>query len=131
MKTCPIVCKLTDFGESRARLLQTRTMFETNTPRLQHGTLPFMAPEQLEGPYHIRSASQEALMAMDIWQLGMAFFCLLNPDATSPIRLEYDEQNQNGRNHNVKEFIARILNKGRRIKIFAKIFSYNFVRRQI
>ena len=148
MKTCPIVCKLTDFGESRARLLQTQTMFETNTQRLQRGTLPFMAPEQLEGPYHIRSASQEDLMAMDIWQLGMTFFCLLNPDVTSPFRLEYDEQNQNGRNGDVKEFIARILNKGKelkysriysrrilnkgkRIKIFANIFSCNFVRRQI
>ena len=73
MESCPIVCKLADFGESCSKLLQTRTLLETNTTRLQRGTFPFMAPEQFRGALKHVPGRLEDLMLIDIWQLGMTF----------------------------------------------------------
>ncbi len=76
IRSNPIVCKLTDFGESRSHLLQTQTMLATHTFHLQRGTFPFMAPEQF---YSNASANKEQLMKIDIRQLGMIFFLPLEP----------------------------------------------------
>ena len=112
MESCPIVCKLADFGESRSKLLQTRTMLETNTTRLQRGTFPFMAPEQFRGPSQHVPGRLEDLMLIDIWQLGMTFFCLLNPDLASPFAIEYSQISEH--QMDVREMISGILNSNQK-----------------
>ena len=104
IRSNPIVCKLTDFGESRSRLLQTQTMLARHTNCLQRGTFPFMAPEQFKSS---SCASQDQLMKMDIWQLGMIFFCLLNPNLETPFQMEYEEQG--GPGVDVRQLICDIL----------------------
>ena len=47
-------------------------------------TLLFMAPEQLPGKCQIKQAKQDDLMKVDIWQLGMTLFCLVNPGLNAP-----------------------------------------------
>lgn len=41
----PVVCKLTDFGESRSQLLQTSALIHAQTSNVERGTKPYMAPE--------------------------------------------------------------------------------------
>ena len=41
----PVVCKLTDFGESRSQLLQTSAIIHAQTSNVERGTKPYMAPE--------------------------------------------------------------------------------------
>ena len=41
----PVVCKLTDFGESRSQLLQTSAIIHAQTSNIERGTKPYMAPE--------------------------------------------------------------------------------------
>ena len=41
----PIVCKLSDFGESRSEEVQTQLLCSTNTSNVDRGTPSFMAPE--------------------------------------------------------------------------------------
>ena len=50
---CVVICKLTDFGESRSTLLQTAAIIHANTMNIQQGTKSYMAPKiQLEGKLH-------------------------------------------------------------------------------
>ena len=46
-KVSPIVCKLTDFGESRSQLIQTSMAIHSRTSNLEKGTLPYMTPESI------------------------------------------------------------------------------------
>ena len=49
---CPVVFKLTDFGESKSTLLQTSTIIHAKTMNIERGTKPYMAPEIiLEGSF--------------------------------------------------------------------------------
>ena len=41
----PIVCKLSDFGESRSEKIQTQLLGSTKTSNVDRGTACFMAPE--------------------------------------------------------------------------------------
>ena len=41
----PVMCKVTDFGESRSRLVQTALVVHSRTQRLNRGTPVFLAPE--------------------------------------------------------------------------------------
>ena len=78
----PIKCKLADFGESRATYLQTRTLVETRTARVDRGTPAFMAPEaHLEAT---QPMNQEDLKRADIWSFAMIVYCLMNPDVNHP-----------------------------------------------
>ena len=43
--TEPIICKVTDFGESRSRATQTATICHTATRNVQRGSPAYMAPE--------------------------------------------------------------------------------------
>ena len=79
---CPIKCKLADFGESRATYLQTRTLEETRTARVDRGTPAFMAPEAYLRA--TRSMTQEDLKRADIWSFAMIVYCLMNPDVDHP-----------------------------------------------
>ena len=85
LKICkeePIICKLADFGESRSKMLQTRSLLKTHTVYVRRGTMGFMAPEQFPGKFKLNIASQEQLFSIDIWMLGMCLFCLLNLDSS-------------------------------------------------
>ena len=110
IKNNPIQCKLTDFGESRSLIHQTRTVLVTRTKHMQRGTLLFMVPEQLPGKCQIKQAKQENLMKVDIWQLGMTLFCLINPGLNAPFDIEFDRMTD------IPEFpeelIANYLNAG-------------------
>lgn len=84
----PIVCKVTDFGESRSQAVQTATICHTATHNVQRGSPAYLAPEVFSGNL-LRSAVTIADMkAVDIWALGMVFFILINPDFKYPFETE-------------------------------------------
>ena len=91
IKNIPIQCKLTDFGKSRSLIRQTRTVLATRTKHMQCGTLLFMEPEQLPVKYPIKQAKEEDLLKVDIWQLGITLFCLVNPGLNAPFNIEFDK----------------------------------------
>ena len=86
----PVVCKLADFGESRSQLLQTNGLNDPQTKDIFRGTIPFMAPEILlpEGMVQGRKLSLEDLKKVDIWALGLVFYCLVNPGVSYPYEQE-------------------------------------------
>lgn len=84
----PVVCKLTDFGESRSRFVQTNTVLASKTGRIDRGTAVYMSPEILaqdEGNFQV---SVSELMLSDIWALGMTLFTMINPNLKGPFLLE-------------------------------------------
>ena len=85
-QTKPIRAVLTDFGESRSKFIQTKSMLTTATSGIFRGTPVYMAPEAtvVNGP----KANIEDLKRMDIWSLSMVFFDLLNPNADYPYNEE-------------------------------------------
>lgn len=78
----PVIAKLSDFGESRAILIQTQTVLRSRTHNMIRGSPAYMAPEALTGS--VESASLSDLKAMDVWSAGMTFYHLLNPSARYP-----------------------------------------------
>ena len=82
----PVICKLADFGESRSQLLQTNKVDDPGTRSAWRGTIPFMAPEILlpEGLAPGKKLSLEDLKKVDIWALGLVFYCLMNPSVSYP-----------------------------------------------
>jgi serine/threonine protein kinase len=86
----PVVAKLTDFGESRARLVQTASLQVTRTSNIARGTPVFMAPEAFDSN-RLPSASIEDFKRMDVWSFGMVLFTLLNADVRHPYELELKE----------------------------------------
>ena len=89
----PVICKLADFGESRSQMLQTDRVNDPETSQGWRGTIPFMAPEILlpEGLLQRQKLSLEDLKKVDIWALGLVFYCLVNPSVTYP----YDREAEN------------------------------------
>ena len=86
--TEPLICKLTDFGESRTELVQTRSIFQTRTVNLERGTLPFMAPEILLVNSISGGATLEDLKRADMWAYGMLIFNIINPCLHYPYEIE-------------------------------------------
>lgn len=82
----PVVCKLADFGESRSQLLQTTGLNDPGTNQVLRGTIAFMAPEILlpEAMVSGRKLSLNDLKKVDIWALGLVFYCLINPGDLCP-----------------------------------------------
>ena len=68
----PIVCKLTDFGESRSEQIQTQLIANTRTSNVDRGTPSFMAPEI----HTLREVGAEDLKRIDMWAYGMRH-CLI------------------------------------------------------
>ena len=90
---CPLICKLTDFGESISTLPQTASIIHAKTMNIESGTKPYMAPEiLLEGK--LNCATMEDLKAIDIWALGMIFFSIINPDLEFPYEIELNSSAQ-------------------------------------
>ena len=82
----PILCKITDFTESRARGLETAKKQGTSSTRLDRGTKAFQAPEIISQSYD--SSNIDVLKQIDIWAFGMVLFCILNPDKQRPFQIE-------------------------------------------
>ena len=82
-----VVCKLVDFGESRASLWQTATFCHSRTSNLDRRTVVYMALEFISCTGE--PMSPEQLKASDA--LGMLIFQLLNPDLEFPYQYELDQ----------------------------------------
>ena len=83
----PLVCKLTDFSESRSREVQTNTILTSKTSRINRGTPVFMAPEILIKNWSVRKASLPFLQKADLWSFEMVVFCIINPGLNHPYEL--------------------------------------------
>ena len=90
---CPVICKLTDFGESRSTLPQTASIIHAKTMNIERGTKPYMVPEIiLEGK--LNCVTMEDLKAIDIWALGMIVFSSINPDVDFPYEIELNSSTE-------------------------------------
>ena len=90
---CPVVCKLTDFGESRSTLLQTASIIHVKTMNIKRGKKPYMAPEIiLEGK--LNYPTMDDFKAIDIWALGMTFSSIINPDVEFPYEMELNSSSE-------------------------------------
>ena len=76
----PIICKLTDFGEARSQINQTKTLLATKTNNVNKGTVAYMAPEIVSTRRQIKNANQLDLERIDVWALGLLFQCVISPD---------------------------------------------------
>ncbi len=75
-----IICKLTDFGESRSDEIQTHLVANTRTENVNRGTPSFMAPEIKI----VDAVGTDDLKRIDMWAYGMVIYCIVNPDAKLP-----------------------------------------------
>ena len=82
----PVICKLADFGESRSQMIQTNKANDPATNRGWRGTIPFMAPEIFfpDTANDRNKRSLQDLKRIDIWALGLVFYCLVNPSVIYP-----------------------------------------------
>ena len=95
-KLQPVVCKLTDFGESRSTNVQTKTVLASKTRRVDRGTAVFMSPEILvKDGSKFNQVSLNDLMVSDIWSLGMTFFKMINLNLKCPYLLEIRSSEKN------------------------------------
>lgn len=88
----PLICKITDFGEARSNIMQTKSLVQSRTNNLRRGTLTFMPPECLLAKK--RSSNTDELIMGDIWSYGMLLFSLINPDLASPFMYEIINDSQ-------------------------------------
>ena len=87
----PIVCKLTDFGESRSRQLQTALVVNSRTQRMNRGTPVFCAPEAyLHQPEAGPRFAIDDLKQVDVWAYGMILFHLINPNLRYPYQTDLE-----------------------------------------
>ena len=91
----PLVCKLTDFGESRSREVHTNTILTSKTSRINRGTPGFMAPEVLIKQLSSGEASILFLQKADLWSFGMIVFCIVNPGLKHPYELNIQMEANN------------------------------------
>ena len=87
----PLVCKVAAFGESRSSEIQTNSILQSKTNRVNRGTPVYMAPEMLVEEMRLPLASAEDLKRADIWSFGMTLFVLLNRSSRYPYYGEIQE----------------------------------------
>ena len=86
----PILCKVTDFGESRSRLVQTALVLHSRTQRLNRSTPVFLALEAfLTKPEKGIKYAINDVKKVDVWAYGMIVFNLINPDLRHPFQREF------------------------------------------
>ncbi len=100
----PVIAKITDFGESRAQLIQTHNLSRNMTQRFNRGTISFSAPES----HTNRKPSLKDLMVMDVWGLGAFCFCVTNPDLKQPYVLNCKEAIEKNKEVD-SEFLKKLL----------------------
>lgn len=87
----PILCKVTDFGESRSRLVQTALVLHSRTEQLNRGIPVFLAPESfLTKPETGITFAINDMKKVDVWAYGMIIFNLINPDLRHPFQREFE-----------------------------------------
>ena len=87
----PILCKVTDFGESRSRLVQTALVVHSRTQRVNRGTPVFLASEAFLAQQESGLAFQISDMKkVDMWAYGMIVFNLVNPDLRHPFQKNFE-----------------------------------------
>ena len=106
----PIACKLTDFGESRSRFIQTRAVVSSKTTTTDRGIVVYMAPELLVTDKLTNGASLSDLMMSDVWALGMIIFTMINPSLKSPYIVDIRSESVSTPEE-VKKFIISLLRK--------------------
>ena len=107
-----MICKLTDFGESRSKVVQSRFVCRSRTLNIHRGTIPYMAPEILLGSEISRAGDTvEDLLVVDMWACGMLLYNLLNPCLHHP----YEEVLKQEETGDAKDKIIRFLRDGRRL----------------
>ena len=84
--SCPIICKLTDFGFSRSLNAQTQSFLQSRTDNVWRGTPVFMAPEIHRCALNYASLSD--LKQTDIWSLGVLAYAVVNPNLINPYHKE-------------------------------------------
>ena len=93
----PLVCKVADFGESRSSEIQTNSILQSKTNRVNRSTPVYMAPEMLVEEMRLPVASTEDLKRADIWSFGMTLFVLLNRSIRYPYYGEIQEALKEGK----------------------------------
>ena len=100
----PVICKLTDFGESRSKVAQSRSVCRSRTVNIDRGTIPHMAPEILLGSQISRAgATVDDLLVVDMWAYGMLLYNLLNPCLHHPYE-EVLKQDQGNWRHQGQDY---------------------------
>ena len=84
--SCPIICKLTDFGFSRSLNAQTQSFLQSRTDDVWRGTPVFMAPEIHRCA--LNNASLSDLKQTDIWSLGVLAYAVVNSNLINPYHKE-------------------------------------------
>ena len=108
----PIICKLTDFGESRSQYAQTRmSMLSSRTSRVDRRTVAYMSPEILLPERTSGPLSMADLMRADVWALGMVFFNLVNPSQRYPYLAEVQKAKVTRRIDDIKMFVSELHRK--------------------
>lgn len=95
-ETKPIIAKITDFGESRSKLIQTSTLLHSKTANINRGTPVFMAPEICKK--ETSEMTLDHLKMTDVWSMSMIFFLLINPDRRYPYEEEIRDLKKSGMN---------------------------------
>ena len=90
----PLICKLTDFGESRSQEIHTNTILNSKTTRINRGTPVFMAPEILISDCQLTTASTDDLKKADAWAFGMVVFSLTSPGLKHPYQINMESKRQ-------------------------------------
>ena len=83
-----IICKLTDFGESRSRLIQTQTLLSSRIEDVNRGSPAYMCPEIILPEERPQGATLADLKAADTWAAGMVCFMLINSSENHPYAAE-------------------------------------------
>lgn len=105
----PIICKLTDFGESRSQYAQAHmSMLWSRTSRVDRGMVAYMSPEILLPERTSGPLSMVDLMCADVWALGMVFFNLVNPSQQYPYLAEVQKAKVTQRNDDIKMFVSEL-----------------------
>ena len=113
----PVICKLTDFGESRAPTMRTRaTARATCTRNLARGSLCYRAPETFQ--QSIAGVDLQGLKAMDVWSLAMVIYELLNPDTFA-----YQTEISNTPPPESDEAIVQRCHKARSLPLFSPKYA--------
>ena len=108
----PIICKLTDFGESRSRLIQTQTLVSSKVKNVARGSPAYMSPEILIPEKRPSPVTFAVLKAADVWAYGMIFFITSNPSVAYPYAAEMEEAMKEAPLKDCREILQDILRSG-------------------
>ncbi len=107
-----VICKLTDFGESRSHLIQTRTLVSSKVENLNRGSPAYMAPEILLSEKRPGFATMDDLKSVDLWALGMLMFVVANPSIAYPYQLQIERECNLFSSKDSREALENLLRAG-------------------